>query len=283
MPLDVTLYQSFYKDEQIEFLDPHCMRYDNRLNTTPDLREYPQMLDVHAKCSRFPPEHVYGLVSWKFEQKALITPSKFMQFVRFNPHNDFWVINPCFILESVVANPWEQGEWHHPGITQLARDVMIKSGQYKPKPNDNDFGMSIYPKEHMFFCNFFAGNKKFWDRLFNFTEHFYMTVEKNPDFKRRMMAASGYASDPNMSHFIFLFERLVPTFLEYNPDIRVAKYEYAYDEVAYKVSHTEYEYIQTLMKMKEILRKHPSVLLSDAYKKMRYAFMVDYPNSIHKE
>jgi len=280
----INLYQSFYKKEQVKFLDPNCIQFDNTSNLTPDLREYPQMQEVSRHEFLFKqPADAYGLISWKFKEKAMIEPIRFIDHIKATPESDFWFVNPCPCLEAVCMNPWEQGEWWHKGITQLAIDTMERTfkdmghsfGQWSPK--------RIYPRTKMFFANYFVARPQVWQRLFAYTDRFYATIERHDDLKQRMMAASGYHTDPGMSHFIFLFERLVPTFLMENPDIRTSKFEYQYDDVKHKFEYDEWSMIQSMSDMKNRVYTNQDSRIYGYYKDLILSFRLKYPNAINKE
>jgi hypothetical protein len=269
------LYQSYYKPEQIGSLDQDCIPYDNTSNPNPDLREYPQMKKVHDICKV--DQDAYGLVSWKFQQKALIKPSKFKSFVNdtFN-HYDFWFINPCYILDGIFLSPWFQGEMHHPGMMQLAQDTLNKMQSDVPQ-----LASMVIPSSKTFYANYFMAKPAVWDRLFSFTDTFYNMVDKE-----RMNKPSYYSGDPNMSHFIFLFERLVPTFLFMNPDIRVGKYHYKHEEVFHKSSYDEFKLVNGLAEIKDEIVYAPNDLKQDAvnaHTMLRDYFIKKYPNAFSKE
>jgi hypothetical protein len=271
----IALYQSFYKEEQKQFLDLHCYPYNNIVNPSPDLREYPQMKDIHKICGNT--HDAYGLVSWKFEQKTLIKPSQFLSFVKdtFNMY-DFWFINPCYIMDALFISPWEQGEIHHPGMRQLAQDTLDSMGREVPR-----LDRKLFPSSKTFYANYFMAKPHIWDCIFAFMDKFYDSVDKT-----RMNKPSGYSGDPNMSHFIFLFERLVPTFLIMNPLIKVGKYNYQHYEVKDKSSYEEFKMVNILADMKDDLYYAKDVYaqpLMNAYVSYRDAFIARFPQAFGKE
>lgn len=283
----ISLYQSFYKPEQRQLISPECIAWDNTKNPTPDLREYPQMQEIHKietdnikAGGRAPWGDVYGLISWKFQEKTLIPPEKFIKFINVNAKADFWFVNPCQCLETLFENPWLQGEIWHPGITQLAEDTFKKM---EPEWSKRIYLRRVYPRNKMFFANYFAARSHVWEDLLSFTEEFYKTIKNDEDLNKRMMAASGYATDPGMSHFIFLFERLVPTFLMHRGyDCR--GYEYSYPEVSGKFTQDEWTRIRSISEVKKTYAEHTyNNNLENAYMIMKSDFQQLYPNSWRKE
>jgi hypothetical protein len=273
--MKIKLFQSYYKPEQKINLDIDCVPYDNTTNPNPDLREYPQMRDVHNQC-RLNSE-AYGLISWKFNKKAMIPAYRFRDFVCDTRLDyDFWFVNPCYILDGVFLSPWFQGEMHHPGMMQLAQDTLNKMQSDVPQ-----LATTVFPSGKTFYANYFMAKPHVWDRLFSFTDTFYSMVEKD-----RMNKPSGYSGDPNMSHFIFLFERLVPTFLLMNDDISVGKYDYRFIDVSKKSNPYEYKMVKTLAEMKDeivYIEDDKKQLALNAHTAYRDLFMSKYPNAFGKE
>jgi hypothetical protein len=277
MRMSVNIYQSYYKEEQKKYLDPYSTPFDNTVNLDPDKREYPQMKAVHAIEASTDPDtdyHIYGLVSWKFKEKAIIPLTKFKQFVIGNPGYDCYFINPCFILEAIVANPWEQGEWHHKGIAQIASEVMQL----------NELSTVLFPNHKMMFCNYFVGNTKFWNRLFAFVDNFFNVVDRSKDLKKRVYSPAGYYSDSKITNFIFLFERLVPTFLMMNNDISTLNYQYNFEEIKSKLpDQALFKQIQALSNLKSASWQLVDGSLIEIWSKRRNEFVSRYPHIIGLE
>src|SRR5271169_1975850 len=97
--MKINLYQSYYLEDQKQYLSDACIPFDNTANENPEYREYPQMKKVADLALRDGAD-LWGLISWKFKQKCLVRPDYFWLFIKQNPGYDCYFINPCFILES---------------------------------------------------------------------------------------------------------------------------------------------------------------------------------------
>ena len=251
--MKISLYQSYYKDEQKQHLNHYCIPFDNTANENPEYREYPQMKKVADLALRNGAD-LWGLISWKFEQKTLISPHSFLEIIHDNPGYDCYFINPCFILESFFPNPWAHGDWHHKGITQMALDGLT------PMIGAETINVltALYPRDRFLFCNYFVGNEKFWQDFFQFIDTFFYHVHQNEELKNRVYSPSGYAGDPELHNFIFLVERLVSTFLLTRPDIKTLNYEYRHEEVASKIDMDDFNSVrlQSDLKKEAVYRPH---------------------------
>ncbi len=277
--MKVSIYQSYYKDEQTRHLSPYCIPYDNTANETPEFREYPQMKRV-AELAKADNSDYWGLISWKFKQKCLIDPRVFHNTIGENLGYDVYFVNPCYIIESFFPNPWAHGEWHHKGITQMAYDGLKLMGVNEPE----HVLTSLYPRDRMLFCNYFVGNDKFWNGFFAFIDTFFTTSGTSEDLYNRIYSPAGYSGDAQLHNFIFLVERLVSTYLVIKTDLKVLNYEYTYEDQASKIvdiSDFNSVRLQSDLKKEAFYRPHNSK--TEAFSAFNRAMFETKQHLIHLE
>lgn len=264
--MTVTIYQSYYKQEQLPLLDIAFVPWNNTANADPDKREYPQMKAIHKKMTEegaHPYNDYYGLVSWKFTQKTGITGGAFKSWIEKDiqgwidaedavgvfPRPDVYFINPCFILEAMFQNVWLHGEWHHNGITQMANEGLRIMGV-----QTGSLLQSYMDRTCMTFCNYYVGNSVFWNRMFEFMDGFYAAVDSDPYLRNAVYSPAGYSGDAKITNFIFLFERLVPTLLMLEPKIKRCEWVYKFEQQK-KVDHSTFDALMELSNLKKTIFK----------------------------
>lgn len=92
------LYQSFFGDFQRQFVSPVATPYDVTGNTGNDQREYDLFKKIHS--TREAGSGPWGLVSWKFEHKSLVTIERFHAFAI----ERFAAGDQCVFLNPMIGN-----------------------------------------------------------------------------------------------------------------------------------------------------------------------------------
>jgi len=213
------IYQIYFKPEQEPTLDPEFVPYDNTKNPRPELREWYIWDQMYTQVRH---QDAWGFVSHKFTEKTGITGKQFMDHIAANPDADVWFVNPCVLNESVFANSWEQGDLHHPGISEIGNTFLRKLGW-----DDPDVKSLVLDRSVTMFANYVVGTRKFWDEFMEFSRKLFTEADTDPEFKHSVFGAgvSNYIPDPSLPMFTFLIERLIPTFLD-STDFKTAPYVY---------------------------------------------------------
>lgn len=278
--MKLNLYQSYYKVEQLDYLDPICIPYDNTANLYPDLREYPQMKAVRELAKNDGDEY-WGLISWKFYQKCLIHPTEFKNWIRKNPGYDCYFVNPCFINEALFPNSWVQGEMWHKGIIKMASDGLIKK---YPGLNQQALTYMLMPSDRLPYCNYVVGNDLFWNNFFLFVDEYFDIVSRDTDLKARVYSSASYNGDKKVSNFIFLVERLLPTFLCLaQGQIKTLDYQYQAYQVSDKVEPETFIELSCMSDIKSRAFYKNDQDLMFAWQYYQKSFMGRYPNILSKE
>src|SRR6266446_6947392 len=108
------LFQSYVGEEQKSLVAVEAIPFDASLNSAPETREYELFKNIFAD-NLHGNDDEWGLVSWKFEHKSLISIETFRAFCeeQFRSGYDCVFINPMIGNEALYFNVWEQG--HHMG------------------------------------------------------------------------------------------------------------------------------------------------------------------------
>lgn len=221
-----TVYQIEYSNDVIGAFDPAFIKYDCRDNPEYEKREIAHMLRFYDEGSwrRHGTDH-FGLVSPKFSSKAGINGRAFIDWVDANPGYDVYFINPFPQLCYWHFNVWTQGEFWHPGLTNLANALFAAAGYSTRVEN-----LTRNTAASLLYSNYWVGNEKFWHLYIAFVRKLFTAVDTLDvgNKKKLFDLAPHYAP---ATYFPFVFERLFSTFLILQDDINCLPYLYRRYEI----------------------------------------------------
>jgi hypothetical protein len=205
---NVKIYQIYYLNEQVSKLDPAFVPYDNSnppytAEESNKLREWPILRTHGLERAKKDNADIWGFVSYKWDEKTQIPGQKFVDFIKANPDNDVWFMEPHYKPFNPFMNSWIQGDMFHPGITKIVNSIMTL----------NNIPLDVR-KMTMPLCyyNYFAGTKKFWDIFFNYIDQIISVANNNTGFYKSLFeTGAGHGNDPTVPYFIFIVERMFPT------------------------------------------------------------------------
>jgi hypothetical protein len=206
---NINIYQIYYLAEQLNRLDEAFVPYDNSkppytAEESNRLREWPIIRTYGAERAKRDNSDVWGFVSYKFQEKTNTTGQQFVDFIKNNPDNDVWFMEPEYV-NNPFFNPWTQGDIYHPNVSQIPNALFKRDGQ----PLD-------VTKIPMSFCwyNFFAGTSKFWNQYFRTMDAIIEASKKSQNLDQILFhTGAGHGNDPTVPYFIFVVERMFPTLL----------------------------------------------------------------------
>lgn len=270
------IFQIYFKPELREHCDPMFTPLDNTSNPRPELREWDVWDREHEKRLSEDLDH-WGYVSWKFKEKSNLSGQQVMSHIVSNPGHDVYLFNPCILNEAVFVNGWEQGDIHHPGISDIGNMFYAKLGQ------DVDVKSIMLDRSRTVFANYVVGNKKFWTEFMAFSRQLFTEADADPEFKRLVFGEglSNYAHDKSLPNFTFLIERLIPTFLELG-EYNVCPYTYTIDTVLSKY-HSVFDDIQALSDLKMAINYYESDELYRIWNYYRVKFLNSNPGILNLE
>jgi len=210
MSTNMKVYQIYYKNEHLPQLETAFTPWDNTANPHPEYQEWYVWNKDYQKCCDEGLDY-WGFLSWKFRQKTNLSGEQFLDWIKANPGYDLYFANPSIVNEACFINGWEQGDLYHPNISDIGNTFLEKIG-YK----DVDVTTILMDRSITMWCNYLVGSRAFWDKFMTFGEKLFTEAAKDPEFNHLVFGEGGsrYAFNPNLPMFIFLIERLVPTFIE---------------------------------------------------------------------
>lgn len=205
--MNIGIHQIYYDPAQIAKLEPDFIPYDNTANTNREWAEY-HVFETEFKKQTHTKFDYTGFVSWKFGQKSRIPGSRFVDFIRKHPGADVYFLNPFPMEELLFQNVWEQGEFYHKGILNFAQSVLAKAGiNFDIKGWRQD-------RKSFAFCNYWAGNEKFWNGYMEFTGKIATVLRTGLSDEQKAFMHSIASRTNDFSYVAFIMERMFSTYLE---------------------------------------------------------------------
>ncbi|MHB1116408.1 glycosyltransferase [Sideroxydans sp.] len=204
---DVRIFQIFYDERTRAQLDPAFMPLDNLDNPRPDWCEYWPIRKVLLEQT-FDDDTYLGFFSPRFFEKTRMRGEDVLAVVR-QSVDEVVSFSPFFDQGAIHINPFMQGEVNHPGMVDVAQDV-LKSLDIKI-----DLQSIVCDRTTTIFSNYFVARYSFWKRWFACFEHIYAICE-GPDsaLKSRLLSYTKYRAGTDYQMKIFILERLVTVLME---------------------------------------------------------------------
>ena len=264
---NIKIFQIYFKPELKAHCDPAFTPLDNTANPQPELREW-YVWDQEYENLAASELDYWGFVSWKFKEKTNLTGQQAVDFILTNPGYDVYLLNPCILNEAVFANSWEQGDIHHPNISEIGNSFLKKIGY-----NDADVKSMLLDRNTTVFANYVVGNRKFWSKFMEFSRKLFTEADKDPEFKQQVFGEglSNYAHDRSLPNFTFLIERLIPTFIELE-GLAAVGYRHTQDTLPMKYQPYADE-IMSLSDLKVAVNRYNSDELYDIWNFYRHKFL----------
>jgi hypothetical protein len=222
---DVLVFQNVYDDSVISQLDPSFLPVDGRRNARTDTREFGLFLRMfHSGLYRCAP--LTGILSPKFNEKAKISGSEFLNFIRRNVGYDVYFVNPFPQNAYYTYNVWYHGELAHRGLMALAGILFERAG-YDTKViyDDRD------SHETLLYSSYWVGNQHFWNGYMAMITRLMETVEAMPSrLLDRYFSIANYDFG-TVSYLPFIFERTFSAYLHMNPKIGALSYPFLREEI----------------------------------------------------
>jgi hypothetical protein len=207
----VNIYQIFHKPELVNQLDPAFVPFDHCEFTAknPDesnrWREWLILNDIGYKRAQQDQADVWGFVSYKWQEKTQISGQKFVDFIRNNPDNEVWFMEPHYKPFNPFMNTWVQGDMFHPSISKIPNSFMTLYG------HKLDVKKMTLP---LCYYNFFAATKKFWDVFLETMNTIIDLSKQSTDLHNALFNfGAGHGNDPTIPHWIFVVERMFPVIM----------------------------------------------------------------------
>lgn len=218
-PKKVNLFSIVYHKESVK-KPCQILKLSNLENPQAQQREYYifqtmyNYLVSHIQSSA--DEYYWGFLSWKFKGKMGCSEDVFEYYIMTYPNFDVYFLNPFEKQIELYNNIFKQGEVYHPGITELTNSIVKKAGY------SFDVERIAYEPDKQTFCNYFVGNKKFWDRYIQFMSPIVDVMQNClPEEFPLLFQRVDKIIDANYTPYII--ERLFSVFLHLEAGLRIMK------------------------------------------------------------
>ncbi len=215
----ILIHQIYYDESQYVLLNKGFIPYYNPVSESSKIWHENEVFFKEYLSGGIGNSGLYGYLSWRFEEKTQISALEFIDFIDKNPDYDVYFINPFPELADVFPNVWDQGEFHHPGINSLVKLLFNHVGI------SINLDAMINNQDTLLYCNYWVGNKKFWDAYMKFTLPIFNYLNGLTEEElTKYTANSGYHTA--VGFVTFIMERMFSTFLVYAENINAKPYIY---------------------------------------------------------
>lgn len=274
--MKLEIFQAYYKQEQVAFLDKEFVPFDNTANTQGQYREYPLFLKIYDYAQEKNLD-IWGYTSWRWKDKLPgLTAQNLLDSINLNPGYDVYYWNPCADHAVASLNVWEQGQFWHPSLMEIMKTIM-------PRLNlDPNLLYQVQHPDTIYFGLYCAGNNKFWQGFLNFAQQYYNCIDTLPN-NIKLLHSSGakYPAYPNLWYFPFIHERLLSTYLVIKyKDLKIWHYHHGKEHFGYMWDRLYF------LKTMAIKYKEPDILMEwqnlRTYLKLNYNFSDTWVNRLDK-
>lgn len=185
---NIKIYQIFYDEISKAKLQTGFIALDNTENLRPDWFEFWVILN-YLRTTELSDNIWYGFLSPKFYEKTGVDSNTVVNCIENLPaHFDVANFSGAWDQACYFKNPWEQGEFWHPGITRISQDIFTKIGL------EFDIANTIVSAKKMIFSNYVIAKKKYWEQWRNLAEIFFDFVENSNQGPELLRSNTSYGS-----------------------------------------------------------------------------------------
>jgi len=207
------IHQIYYDKSTESILEPGFLPLNNISNPRPDWYEFWVILHFLNSYS-LEKNCWYGFLSPKYKQKTGLTSENLFDFLTAADQegHDVAITSPAWDQISFFRNVFEQGEYVHPGLTDLSQNFLSH------QKIDLDLRELVSHSQNSVFSNFIIAKSQYWSKWLSLAKDFYNLVESPSNvFAAKANANTSYHS----GHFVapmktFIQERFPSILLSTN-------------------------------------------------------------------
>jgi hypothetical protein len=214
--VNVKVHQIYYNEVTRQQLDPCFLPLDNTANPRPDWYEF-WSIRQYLKNNVLDGQTFYGFVSPKFGWKTGLSGQDVLSFAASHPDDDMLLISPGWDQIAYFLNPFEQGEYWHPGLLAETQKFIDQT------PFALDLKTHIGHTHNTCFSNYVLAKPRFWQQWVVLADLFFDYVEHHNAAMAEQQTS--YGNSPNLLPMkTFIQERFVSIILA-SGDYPVAAYD----------------------------------------------------------
>lgn len=199
----VQLFQICYTEETLQSIPSGFGVLDNLSNERPDWREFWPMRN-YLMSHALEDNVFYGFFSPRFSYKTGLDFEKINEFTRqHGTDNDVLIFSPFWDLSSLFLNPFEQGDFFHPGLMACSQQFIQSVGKDLRLPE------LVMHSDSTAFCNYFIAKKKFWLHWLELGEKLFQSAEDQGMPLAQALNQNTIYGHDFLPKKIFIQERLV--------------------------------------------------------------------------
>lgn len=197
------LYQIFYDDITQDALDPGFIPLDNRANERPDWYEF-WVIREFFKNRNFSDQEWYGFVSTKLQQKTGLIYESLRDQLTNHSDVDVVLINSAWEQLAFFENPFQQGDFWHPGLLRTSQKLLNRLG------HNIDLNSIVIGDSRFAFSNFILAKGTYWKRWIKLADALFEIAESEDDeLGKELRSKVSYGTSSNLvSMKVFVQERL---------------------------------------------------------------------------
>lgn len=262
------VYQIFYDQKTREQLDPGFIPLDNTENLRPDWYEF-WVIWNFLKKNTLQDNTWYGFLSPKFVQKAGVNAeTMFSVLCQCEGHFDVALFSCGWDQLAYFLNPFEQGEFWHPGLTGLSQYFLDTIG------SNIDLTKLVTSSRNSVFSNYLIAKPAFWRAWLQWADKFFEFVEGPGSAEFRNNTAHGPSVAPMKT---FIQERFATLILS-EGGFRVAapdmSQSFPIDPFVFESDAKTRQLLQTCNSLKEKYLETGDSDYLDMYRKARAAINI---------
>ncbi|QCB46350.1 hypothetical protein [Hydrogenophaga sp. PAMC20947] len=214
------IYEPIYLEHQ-RLVEPLFLPLHLTENRFSAWREFRILVDFYREKRHLEGKR-NGIFSPKFHLKTLVSADAFLAFCDRHADADVCLINPFPQWSYFAYNVWMQGESYHPGLVQCAQDLLDAAGLSLQISSVGRHGPAL-----MAYSNFWVASPGFWDRYVGgVLDPIAKFLESDPTHPAALAVMADTYHTDQAPFLPFIAERLFSTFLSFNPDLKIAAYQF---------------------------------------------------------
>lgn len=175
--MKIKIYQIYYDELTFNKLLPGFIPLDNTLNTRPDWFEFWVILNF-LRNNRLEDNEWYGFLSPKFYEKTGFDSDYVFEVLKnYGAESNVALFSPNWDQLSYFLNPFEQGEFWHPGLMGKFQEFVDVCGL------GINVSTLVTDSLSSVFSNYVVAKKEFWGEWKILAEKLFLYAEHNPDFQ----------------------------------------------------------------------------------------------------
>ena len=204
MSVPVSIHQIFYDEASCAQLEPGYLPLDNSANLRPDWYEFWSIRQFLLETP-LQPDRWYGFFSPRFAEKTGLDSAAVLEFIQtIDGYAGVALFSPYWDQIAYFQNPFEQGEYYHPGLMAVARRFLDVAELRI------DLDRLVSDTLTAVFSNYLVAKPAFWVEWLRLANVLFEFVEHSDDPAAiAMRTATRYKGEPEaVAMKVFIQERL---------------------------------------------------------------------------